>query len=222
MSKGGERPNPVADDFSDGQHWHGEDRSGSTPHPEPEDERDDDENGIEGEPLGEKHRSYRLAFDQMNSEVQPGRQERLPKRVIGQQASEEKDHHPENRTKDRHEVKQKSDCPPENRVADPREPHNHSRGNADCGVHERNRNQIGRDIAFDLLRDVDRLALIAEAWQYLDEAAQECVTRHEQEKEKQYCRKESAGKIPGAGESFVISVEPPAEKTAAGAAAGRP
>src|SRR6476660_1710708 len=47
----------------------GEDRSWSTPHPEPEDERDDDENGIEGESLGEKHRSYRLAFDQMNSEV---------------------------------------------------------------------------------------------------------------------------------------------------------
>jgi len=71
VSKCGQRPNPVADDFSDRQHGHGEDRSGSTPHPKPEDERDDDENGIEDESPGKKHRSYQLAFDQVNCEVKP-------------------------------------------------------------------------------------------------------------------------------------------------------
>jgi hypothetical protein len=62
--------------------------------------------------------------------------------------------------------------------------------------------QIPRDIAFDLLKDVDGLPLITEAWQYLDEATQECVTRHEEKKEKQNGRKEPAGKIPGAGEKL--------------------
>jgi hypothetical protein len=34
------------------------------PHPEPKDERDDDEDGIEGEPSGQKHRRDSLALDQ--------------------------------------------------------------------------------------------------------------------------------------------------------------
>ena len=199
MSKCGQRPNPVADDFSDRQHWHGEDRSGSTPHPKPEDERDDNENGIEDESPGEKHRSYQLAFDQVNCEIKPSRHERLPKRVTGQQANEDKDHHAQDRAKNWHEVQQESDRPPEDRVADPRKPHDHCRANTDCGVHERNGDEIRRDIAFDLLKDVDGLPLVAEAWQYLDESAEEGVTRHKQEKQKQNGRKESAGKISGAG-----------------------
>ena len=36
---------------------------------------------------------------------------------------------------------------------------------------------------FDLLRDFDYLALAAEARQYLDEAVQEDIARHEKEKE---------------------------------------
>src|SRR4029078_6113374 len=95
---------------------HGEDRSGSTPHPKPEDERDDNENGIEDESPGEKHRSYQLAFDQVNCEVKPSRQERLPKRVTGQQANEDKDHHAQDRAKNWHEVQQKGERPPEDRV----------------------------------------------------------------------------------------------------------
>ena len=51
-----QRPNTVADDLSGRQHGHRQDRAGNTPHPEPEDERDDDEDGIEGEPSGQKHR----------------------------------------------------------------------------------------------------------------------------------------------------------------------
>ena len=39
--------------------------------------------------------------------------------------------------------------------------------------------RYARNIAFDLLRDVDGLALVGEAWQYLDEAPQECVARDE-------------------------------------------
>ena len=49
------------------QHGHREDCARNTPHPEPEDERDDDEDGIEGEPSGQslaldssrKQESYR-------------------------------------------------------------------------------------------------------------------------------------------------------------------
>ena len=80
--------------------------------------------------------------------------------------------------------------------------------------------QIPRDIAFDLLKDVDGLPLITEAWQYLDEATQECVTRHE-EKEKQNGRKDPLAKSRVPAKSFVISVEPPVE-TAAGVPAGCP
>jgi len=86
-----ERSNPVAEDLGSGQHWHGEDRAGNTPHPEPEDERQNDEHGIEGEPSRQQDRCYRLALDQMNSKIEPRRKEREPERVNCQQAREEKD-----------------------------------------------------------------------------------------------------------------------------------
>ena len=53
--------------------------------------------GIEDKSLGEKHQRYQLTFNQVNSEVKPRRQQRLPKRVIRQKAGEEKDHHAEDR-----------------------------------------------------------------------------------------------------------------------------
>src|SRR5271166_6334413 len=56
MTECSQRPNTVADDLSGCQHGHRQDCAGNTPHPEPEDERNDDEDGIEGEPSGQKHR----------------------------------------------------------------------------------------------------------------------------------------------------------------------
>ena len=56
VAKCSQRSHAVADDFSNRQHGHGEDHAWHTPHPEPKDERDDDEDRIEGEPSGQKHR----------------------------------------------------------------------------------------------------------------------------------------------------------------------
>jgi hypothetical protein len=39
------------------------------------------------------------------------------------------------------------------------------------GVHNRNRDEIGRDVFFDPLRDLDRLALVTEAGEDFDQAA---------------------------------------------------
>jgi WD40 repeat protein len=50
-----QRLKTVAYDLSNRQHRHREDRAWNTPHPEPEGERDDDEDGIEGEPSGQEH-----------------------------------------------------------------------------------------------------------------------------------------------------------------------
>src|SRR5271165_1079976 len=107
VAKCSQRPNTVADDLGNRQHGHGEDHARNTPHPEPEDERDDDEDGIEGEPSGQKHRRYGLAFDQMKSNIKPRRKQRLPERVDGQQANEEKDQHTQSSAEDRHIVQQK-------------------------------------------------------------------------------------------------------------------
>jgi hypothetical protein len=54
-----QRANTIADDLGDGQHRQREDRTGNT--------RDDNEDGIEDEPSGQKHRGQRLALDQMKS-----------------------------------------------------------------------------------------------------------------------------------------------------------
>ena len=56
MAECGQRLKTVADDLSNRQHGHRKDPARNTPHPEPEDERDDDEDGIEGEPPSQKHR----------------------------------------------------------------------------------------------------------------------------------------------------------------------
>src|SRR5450759_758061 len=94
VAKCSQRPNTIADDLSNCEHGHGEDRARNTPYPEPEDERDNDEDGIKGESSGQKHRRYTLALDQMKSKIKPRRKQRLPERVMGQQASEKKDQHP--------------------------------------------------------------------------------------------------------------------------------
>ena len=112
MSECRKRPDSITDDFGNCQHGHGKNRSRRTPHPKPEDERDNDNNGIEDKALGEKHRRYQLALDQVNSEVKPSRQERLPQGVNGQQASEEKDYRPGDRPNDRYEVELKKRPPP--------------------------------------------------------------------------------------------------------------
>jgi hypothetical protein len=54
--------------------------------------------------------------------------------------------------------------------------------------------------AFYLLRDFDHLALALKARQYLDEAVQEDIARHEKEEKKQHRREEAAGKVSGSGE----------------------
>ena len=56
VAKCSQRLKTVADNLSNRQHGHRKDPARNTPHPEPEDERDDDEDGIEGEPSRQKHR----------------------------------------------------------------------------------------------------------------------------------------------------------------------
>src|SRR6202030_2235730 len=149
-----------------------------------------------------RRRRYSLTLDQMKCKVKPRRQQRLPERVNGRQASEKKDQHTQGSAEDRHIVEQKGHRPPEDRVAHPREPHRQCHGDAYCRVHDRDRDQIRGDVVLDLLRDFDDLALVAEARQYLDETVQEDITGHEKEKEKQHRREEAAGKVPGAREEL--------------------
>jgi len=56
MTECSQRLKTIAYDLYNRQHGHREDPAWNTPHPEPEDERDDNEDGIEGEPSGQKHR----------------------------------------------------------------------------------------------------------------------------------------------------------------------
>ncbi len=83
--------------------------------------------------------------------------------------------------------------PPKNRIADPGRPHDQGGRSADNRVHEGNCEEIGGNIAFDLLRDVDRLPLASKPGQNLDEPSQETVPRHKQEVEKHHGRKQAAG-----------------------------
>jgi hypothetical protein len=48
---------------------------------------------------------------------------------------------------------------------------------AHTGVHQGDREQVGRDIALDLLGDIDRLALVSEMRQHLDQAPQKRIAR---------------------------------------------
>src|ERR1700719_151589 len=113
----------VAYDLSNRQHGHREDRARNTPHPKPEGERDDDEDGVEGKPSGQKHRRYTLALNQMKSKIKTRRKQRLPERVMGQQASEKKDQDAHSSAEDRYIVQQKRHRSPQDGVAHPREPH---------------------------------------------------------------------------------------------------
>src|SRR4029453_9685333 len=138
----------------------------------------------------------------MKSKIKPRRNHRLPEYVVGQQASEQKDQNAQSSAEDRHIVQQKGHRPPEYRVAHAREPHRQCRSDTYRRVHDRYRDQIRGDVAFDLLRDFYDLALALKARQYLDEAVQENIARHEKEKKKQHRREETAGKASGPREKF--------------------
>jgi hypothetical protein len=60
--------------------------------------------------------------------------------------------------------------------------------------------QIRGNVAFYLLRDFHDLALTPKARQYLDEAVQKNIARHEKEEKKKHGREEAAGKVSGPGE----------------------
>src|SRR6266481_496055 len=136
----------------------------------------------------------------MQSNVEPRGKQRQPERVNGQQASEKKDQHTQSSAEDRHIVQQKSYRPPENRVAYTREPHRQCHNETHCRVHDRDRNQIRRDVVFYLPRYVDDLALATEVREYLDEAMQEDIAGHEKEKKKQHRSEKPAGKVSSSGE----------------------
>ena len=84
----------------------------------------------------------------------------------------------------------------------PGEPHRQCSGNTDGRVHDRDCDQVRGDVAFDLLRDIDDLALAAEARHYLDEPVQEDIAGHQEEKKKQHRGKETAGKVLGPREQL--------------------
>jgi hypothetical protein len=63
--------------------------------------------------------------------------------------------------------------PPQNWIAKAGGPHHNRSRHADHGVHDRNRNQVDRNIAFDLLGNLHRPPLVTKARQNLHDAAQE-------------------------------------------------
>src|SRR5450759_4255407 len=128
----------------------------------------------------------------MKSKVKPRRKQRLPEHVMGQQASEKKGQHAQSSAEDRHIVQQKGNRPPEDWVAYSCEPHRQRRSDTYCRIHDRDRDQIRGDVAFDLLRDIDYLPFAFEARQYFDEAVQEDIAGYKKEEKKQHRREEAA------------------------------
>src|SRR5712671_3926915 len=49
-----ERAHSIANNFGHREHWNRQDSSGRSPHPEAENQRHDDEDGVEGETFGEE------------------------------------------------------------------------------------------------------------------------------------------------------------------------
>ena len=49
-----ERAHSIANNFGHREHWDRQDSSGRSPHPEAENQRHDDEDGVEGETFGEE------------------------------------------------------------------------------------------------------------------------------------------------------------------------
>jgi hypothetical protein len=117
---------------------------------------------------------------------------------------------------DRHIVQQKGHRPPEDRIVYPREPHRQRHGDTHRRVHDRYRDQIHGDVAFDLLRDFNDLALAAEARQYLDEAVQEDIAGHEEKKRNSTVVKKPLAKLRVPVNSLVRRVGPRAEPAAFG------
>ena len=76
----------------------------------------------------------------------------MPESFTGQQAGKKKDKHTENGAKNRHVIhviQQKGYGSPEDRVADTREPRDDRHGASHGRVHDRDRDQINRDVIFD-------------------------------------------------------------------------
>ena len=70
MSKCREGAHSIAHNLGYREHRYGQDRSRNSPHPKPEHQGHDHQNGVEGETLGEKYGCHCLAFYKMDCEVQ--------------------------------------------------------------------------------------------------------------------------------------------------------
>src|ERR1051326_4215025 len=188
MAKRCESPDTVADDLGNSQHRHSEDRTKNAPHPIPEDQRQDDQHRVDREALGEQHRGDGLPFYDVDEHVYTRWDECQPQSLDRQQAGKDQDCHPDHRTEDRHIIEQESNSAPQHRVAHSTCGGHNSRSDADTEVHESDRGEIRGDVRFDLLRNIDRLALVFEPRQYFNKPTQENIAGDKQEKQHQHGR----------------------------------
>lgn len=139
----------------------------------------------------------------MYAEIEQSRQDGGADGVVVQEADQQENDEARQRADDGDVVQHEGERAPERGVLAAAEGHGEARREADGGVHERDGHEVARDVALDLLRDVDGLPLVLEARQDLDEAAQERVARRQQEEEQQDRREHRAEERAGADEEAV-------------------
>ena len=74
-----QRLHAVADDLGDGEQGDGEEGAGDAPDGVPEEQADDHDHRVEGEPAGEQQRRDGLALENVDQQIEGGRQEGLPR-----------------------------------------------------------------------------------------------------------------------------------------------
>src|SRR5579871_5080 len=206
MAQRHEGSDAVAYDLRGGQQGNGEKGARDAPHPIPEDEGGDDQDRIEDESPGEKHGRDHLAFQEVDREIESGRDDRLPDRVETEQADQEQDDDPAEWSEDRDEVQQEGQGSPQHGVGEAAGVGDEAGGDAHAGVHQAYGPEIGGQAALDFLGYGQDAFAVLQPRQHFDEPHQQQVAGNKKKEQQQHHGAKAGQHVPRTAEQH--SAEP--------------
>ena len=174
--------NTIADDLQRREQRDRQQCPADTPHPVPKHDRDDHQDGVQDEAPGQQHRRYGL-LDDVNDEISGRGKQGLPDRVEGDQTGQKQHSRSQQGSEERQIVQQHGGHAPKDGIAHAEQVGDHSRQEADSRVHQRDREQISGNVSLDLLRNLNKLLLVAQFGDDFDEPAEKHIAGNEEEEQ---------------------------------------
>ena len=196
-------------DQRDDQQRHREEGADRPPQPRPEDQREEHRQRVQRQPLAHDRRGDEVPFQRGEGEKQQRRDDRMGERVERHQPDHQQHQFHHQRADIGDEVQQERQNAPGQRIGQADAPRHREGGDTDHRIDDGDDTQIGREIVFDVVEDLEhpqpRLALREEEDHHMAQlrpAEQEEEQRAEEDeylphrrRDEDQCRLQDAGEV---------------------------